>query len=143
MKELQLREFKKELKIMAVSCIGKKEDIARKKASKILKKYDEIFSDNKSGKELFEKEYRRINKEYRKIKDMFDVLKSGKISYSRGETRGVLLIKDIEQVEVRKTKKSFSDDEDESMTNTDVLVITKTGREIIMGSGFQFLRELF
>lgn len=121
-KDLSKWEFEKELKLMAVSCIGIKEDTAKKKASNIFKKYDEIIEYSKSNKEYYEKEYR-------KVKQMFDVLKSGKVSYTRGEElSGVLLIKDIEQIEVRKT---------------DVLIITKNGREIIMGSDFKYLKELF
>lgn len=121
-KELSKWDFEKELKTMAVSCIGVKEDTAKKKASKIFKKYYEILAYSKSDKEYYEKEYR-------KIKNMFDTLKSGTVYYIRGEElKGVLLIRDIEQVEVRKT---------------DVLIITKTGREIIMGSDFKYLKELF
>ena len=121
-KELSKWEFEKELKTMAVSCIGLKEDTAKRKASNIFKKYDEILSYSKSDKEYYEKEYR-------KYRNMFDTLKSGSVTYSRGEeTKGVLLIKDIEQVEVRKT---------------DVLIITKSGREITMGIDFKYLKELF
>lgn len=120
-KELTKWEFEKELKTMAVSCIGVKEDTAKKKASNIFKKYSEIISYSKSDKEYYEKEYI----EYR---NMFNALKSGSVTYTRGEeTEGVLLIKDIEQIEVRKT---------------DVLIITKSGREITMGSGFKYLKEL-
>jgi hypothetical protein len=58
---------------------------------------------------------------------MFDTLKSGVINYTRGKVCGRLLLKDIEQVEVREKH---------------VLLITKTGREILMGSDFDYLVEL-
>jgi hypothetical protein len=58
------------------------------------------------------------------------VLKSGVISYQtfNGTVTGRLLLKNIEQIEVREN---------------DVLLITKTGRQIIMGSDFEYLKELF
>ena len=120
-KDLSKWEFEKELKTMAVSCIGVKEDTAKKKASNIFKKYDEILAYSKSDKEYYEKEYR-------KTKNMFDTLKSGVINYTRGKVVGRLLLKDIEQVEIREK---------------DVLLITKTGREITMGNDFNYLKELF
>lgn len=119
-KNLTKWEFKKELKTMAVSCIGVKEDTAKKKASNIFKKYDEILAYSKSNKEYYEKEYL-------KTRNMFDTLKRGVINYTRGEDVGSLLLKDIEQVEIRQK---------------DVLLITKTGREITMGKDFNYLKEL-
>jgi DNA-binding LytR/AlgR family response regulator len=114
-------EFEKELKKMAVSCIGVKEDTAKKKASNIFKKYDEILAYSKSDKEYYENEYR-------KIKNMFDTLKSGVIKYTRDKDVGKFLLKDIEQVEIREKY---------------VLLITKTGREITLGHDFNYLKELF
>lgn len=123
MEEIKTKwRFLEELKTMAVSCIGNKENTARKKASNTWKKYEEIIAFSKSNNEYYEKKYTEL-------KIMFDVLKSGRISYTIGTgVSGVLLIKDIEQVEIRET---------------DVLIITKTGREIVMGSDFKYLKELF
>jgi hypothetical protein len=114
-------EFECELKKMAVSCIGVKEDTAKRKASNIIKKYDEIISYSKDDKDWYKNQYTKLIK-------MFDTLKSGVINYERGKHAGRLLIKDVEQIEVREN---------------DVLLITKTGREIIMGSDFKYLKELF
>ena len=122
-KELTKRDFEKELKTMAIKCIGLSEYTAKNKASYILKKYDDIIDYSKSNREY-------IQKEYDKIKNMFDVLKSGKVSYSkanRNGVKGILFLKDIEQVEIREE---------------DVYVITKTGREIIMSNDFKFLIEV-
>lgn len=113
--------FEKELKHMAVNCIGLKPDTAKKKACSIFKRYEELISYSVQDKEYFEKEYR-------KTKNMFDTLKSGVIKYTRGEVKGVLLLKDIEQVEIRENN---------------VLLIMKTGREVIFGSDFNYLKELF
>ncbi len=119
--DLSRPEFEKELKEMAVNCIGIKPDAAKKKASTILKKYEAIIAYS-----VFDKEY--YKKEYRKTKQMFETLKSGVINYTSGEDIGRLLLKDIEQVEVREKN---------------VLLITKTGREITVGNDFNYLRELF
>lgn len=120
-KDLTKEEFAKELKIMAVNCIGLKADTAKKKASTIFKKYEAIIEYSKFNKDYYKKEYL-------KTKQMFDTLKSGVINYTRGKDCGRLLLKDIEQVEVREK---------------DVLLITKTGREISMGSDFNYLFDLF
>jgi hypothetical protein len=120
-KELTKRDFERELKTMAIKCIGLSEYTAKNKVSYILKKYDDIIDFSKSNREY-------IQKEYYKIKNMFDTLKSGKLSYTQGDgLKGIIFLKDIEQVEVRKA---------------DVLIITKTGREIIMSSNFKFLMEI-
>lgn len=119
-KELTKRDFERELKTMAIKCIGLSEYTAKNKVSYILKKYDDIIDYSKSNREY-------IQKEYYKIKNMFDTLKSGKVSYTKGDGKGIIFLKDIEQVEVRKA---------------DVLIITKTGREIIMSSNFKFLMEV-
>ncbi len=114
-------EFEKELKTMVVSCIGVKVDTAKKKASALLKKYDEIISSDKTSREYYEKKYYSLLTQ-------FYALKNGRIEYKKVGGSGVLLLKDIEQIEERKD---------------DVLLITKTGREIIMGSDFAFLKEIF
>lgn len=122
MKEIELNKYqlKDELEKMAISCIGVKEATAKNKASKIFKKYSDIISYSSSDHNYYEKQYNRY-------KHMLDVLKSGKINYSGSERKGVILIRDINQVEVRKT---------------DVLVIMKSGREITMGLTFEFLTEI-
>jgi len=120
-KDLSKWGFEQELKEMAVNCIGIKPDTAKKKASTIFKKYESIIEYSASHKEYYEKEYR-------KIKNMFDTFKSGVINYTRGKDTGRLLLKDIEQVEVREE---------------DVLLITKTGRKITMGHDFNYLKDLF
>ena len=47
---LTYHSFEKELKNMAVSCIGLKENTAKKKVSEIMRKYDEIISYSKEEK---------------------------------------------------------------------------------------------
>jgi hypothetical protein len=120
-KEISKWDFEKELKTMAVSCIGVKEATAKKKASDIFKKYSDIISYSLKDKN----EYQQL---YRKTNDMFCALKSGSVSYTSAEVKGVILIKNITQVEVRKQ---------------DVLIVLKNGREIIMSSDFAFLKEIF
>jgi hypothetical protein len=127
-KEITQFDFEKELKTMAVSCIGVKEATAKKKASDIYKKYSGIISYTEEHKD----EYKEL---YYKTKKMFDALKSGSVpyraiaSYSSGDKiQGVLLIENIMQVEVRKE---------------DVLIVMKNGKEIIMSSDFAFLKEIF
>jgi hypothetical protein len=121
-KELTQWGFKKELKEMAVSCIGNKEGTAKKKAADLFEKYKGIISYSTLDRDW----YKNISEEnYLKFK----ALKNGYINYARGEdTKGLLLIKDIEQVEIRKE---------------DVLIITKTGREVIMGKNFKWIEGLF
>ena len=120
-KELNKWDFKDELRAMAASCIGVKEATAKRKASALFKKYDEIIARSKWDKDYYKNQYRRAN-------DMFNVLRSGSVNYARGKIRGVLLIKDIEQVEVREN---------------DVLLTTKTGREITLGNDFEYLKDIF
>ena len=121
--KLTMWDFEAELKTMAVSCIGVKESTAKKKASLIFKKYEDLLSYSKSDKEYAENELLEM-----KLK--FEVLKLGRICYSGqgGNVKGFLLIKDIEQIEIRETE---------------VLIIMKTGREIKMDSGFKYLKDLF
>ena len=120
-KNLTSWEFYDELKAMAVSCVGLKPDTAKKKASNLFKKYEDIIEYSSSQKGYYEKEFHKTRK-------MFDILKSGVVKYSKGKTVGSLLLKDIEQIEIREK---------------DVLLITKTDREIIMGEDFKLLIELF
>jgi len=121
-KEIHKRDFEKELKTMAVSCIGVKEATAKKKASDIFKKYSDIISWTIEDKNQYQQLYRKTN-------DMFCALKSGSVSYTRdNKVKGVILIKNITQVEV---------------TKQEVLIVLKNGREIIMSSDFAFLKEIF
>ncbi len=119
--ELTKWGFKDELRAMAVSCIGVKETTAKKKASALFKKYDEIIAWSKTDNDFYKENYRRI-------RNMFDALKSGSVNYVSGKREGVLLIKDIEQVEVREK---------------DVLLTTKTGREIELSNDFEYLKDIF
>ena len=120
-KDLTKWDFEKEIKEMAVNCIGLKPEAAKKKASALFKKYEEIIENSTSDKEYYKRQYFRIQQ-------MFNTLKSGVINYKRGRYDGRLLLKDIEQIEIRETN---------------VLLITKTGREIPMGNNFDYLKELF
>jgi hypothetical protein len=119
-KELTSSSFSKELQDMAVSCIGLKENTAKKKVSEIMRKYDEIISYSKE-----EKEYDEI--QLGRYRTLFDTLKSGRIYYRMDELKGYLLIRDIEQIEVSKKN---------------VVVTLKTGREIKFSTDFEYLSEL-
>ena len=118
--ELTSSSFEKELQDMAVSCIGLKENTAKKKVSEIMRKYDEIISYSKEEKEYDEIQHTRL---YR----LFNTLKSGRIDYTKGELKGYLLIRDIEQIEV---------------STKNVVVTLKTGREIVFPTDFEYLSEL-
>ena len=120
-KGLNKWDFKDELRAMAASCIGVKEATAKRKASVLLKKYDEIIARTKRDNDYYRDQYRRTNK-------MFIALKSGSVNYVSCKIEGVLLIKDIEQVEVREN---------------DVLLTTKAGREITLGNDFEYLKDIF
>ena len=119
--ELTKRDFEKELKAIVVSCIGVKEATAKKKASAIFRKYEELISWSKSDGEYYRTQYFRE-------RDTSNALRTGRVHYKTGDIKGVLLIKDIEQVEVREK---------------DVLLTTKAGREISLGKDFEYLREVF
>jgi len=113
---------------MTASCIGLKPATAKKKADKIFEKYDSIIcSSSNYNSTYYEKKYEQIRKK-------FEILKQGYITYYKGETRGKLFFKDIEQIEI--IKSVISKD------TIDVLLITKTGRQINMGSDFEFLIDL-
>lgn len=120
--DLYKYRFRKELMNMAVSCVGLKPSTAKKKAYSIFEKYDSIISYSSScNSEYYEEKY------WESVKKL-NTLKRGSVEYSRGEIKGIILLKDIEQIEVRQK---------------DVLLITKTGREIIMGEDFKYLKDLF
>ena len=119
--ELTKRDFEEEIKTMAISCIGVKEATAKKKASAIFRKYEKLISSSESWEEHYRTQYFRE-------RDISNALRTGRVHYRRGDIKGVLLIKDIEQVEVREK---------------DVLLITKAGREISLGEDFEYLREVF
>lgn len=120
-KDLLKWNFEKELKIMAESCIGVKPDTAKKKASNLFKKYDDIIHIRLSTKEYYEKQYYLT-------KQKFDTLKSGVIEYQGFGKTGKIFLKDIEQIEKREK---------------DILLIMKTGREITLGKSFDYLLDLF
>jgi hypothetical protein len=118
--ELTICSFKKELKDMAVSCIGLKENTAKSKVSKIIKKYDEIICYSKRDRDSYKKEYYRYMR-------LFNTLKSGIIYSESNEVRSYILIRDIERIEVSKKN---------------VVVTLKTGREISFSTDFEYLSEL-
>ena len=126
--ELYKYEFRKELMDMAASCVGLKPDTAKKKVHKIFEKYHPIisYSTNYSS-DYYEKKYEQAKKK-------LEILKQGYIIYYKGDTRGKLFLKDIEQIEVIKSVMSKG--------TIDVLLITKTGRQINMGSDFEYLIDL-
>lgn len=115
------RDFAVELRDMAVKCIGCKPNTVKKKANKILKKYDELINYSVSDRDYY-------IKEYDKMRQMYNALKTGVVSYTNGKIYGKLLIKDIEQVELKEN---------------DVILKMKNGRQIIMGSDFAYLYEMF
>ena len=120
-KELTKLDFEKELKTMAINCIGVKEATAKEKASAIFRKYEELISSSESwGKYYRDKYFRELQ--------VTNALRTGSVSYEGGNVEGVLSIKDIEQVEVRERG---------------VLLTTKPGREIVLDSEFEFLRDIF
>ena len=119
--ELRKWAFQKELIDMVASCVVLKPNTAKKKAAAIFDKYEPLISSSQS----LETYYKNRSNEF---ETKFNTLKKGYVSYVRGDIEGKLLIKDIEQIEVRKT---------------DVLLITKTGREISMGLDFKYLKDLF
>ena len=119
--ELTKWDFKDELRAMAASCIGVKEATAKKKASALFKKYDEIIARTKRDNDYYRDKYRRTN-------NMFEALRSGNVNYVSGKIEGVLLIKDIEQVEVREES---------------VLLTTKGGREISLVKDFEYSKYIF
>jgi hypothetical protein len=118
--ELTIYSFEKELKDMAVSCIGLKENTAKSKVSKIITKYEEIISHSKRDKDY-------IMEKFHRYRTLFDTLKSGRIYYETNDLEGYLLIRDIEQIEVSKKN---------------VVVTLKTGREIKFSTDFEYLSEI-
>jgi hypothetical protein len=126
--KLYREDFRKEIMDMAESCTALKPSTAKRKMGDIFKKYHPIicYSTN------FSSDY--YEKKYEQIKVKFETLKKGYISYYRGETQGKLFLKDIEQIEIRKSVISKD--------TIDVLLITKTGREINMGPNFEYLIDL-
>lgn len=126
--KLNREDFRKEIMDMVESCTALKPSTAKRKVDNILKKYRPIicYSTN------FTSAY--YEKKYEQIKVKFETLKQGYINYYKGGTRGKLLLKDIEQIEI--IKSVISKD------TIDVLLITKTGRQINMGSDFEYLIDL-
>ena len=114
-------DFEKELKTTAESCVGVKEATARRKASALFKKYEELISYSKRDAEYYKTQY------YRE-RNIANALRTGRVEYRQGKVQGVLSIRDIEQIEIKVG---------------DVLLITKTGREITLGEDFEFLRDIF
>lgn len=113
-------EFERELLAMAVACTKLSPSTAKKKAASLFKKYQGIIEYSKDDIEDKRKKHERLC-------NMYDALKSGTISYVRGGASGKILLKSIEQVEVRES---------------DILITTKSGREVAMGLGFRYLKEL-
>jgi hypothetical protein len=119
-KDLRRWNFEKEMKALAVSCIGLKPDTAKRKAAILFRKYEPIIEHSSNEVGYFE---RRYNEECKK----FNTLKSGLIHYIDGENKGSILLKQIVRIELRKK---------------DVLIITKTGHEVVLSNDFNYLREL-
>ena len=120
-KEITKRKFREELKTMALSCIGLKPNTVNKKVNNFFNKYYELISYDVETKNYYEKEYRETM-------NMFNTLKSGIIKYKHFKTEGIIILKDIQQVEVH---------------DNGVLIILKSGREINCSKDFAYLKELF
>jgi hypothetical protein len=114
-------KFRDELKTMAISCIGVKPNTVNKKVNAIFKKYDELISYDEVDKNYYEKKYDQLSIKY-------NTLKSGIIKYEHFNSKGIILLKDIQQVEVH---------------GNGVLIILKSGREIKCSKDFEYLLELF
>lgn len=129
MEQEELRKWglQKELINMAASCVGLKPNTAKKKAAAIFDKYEHLISSCQS----LETYYKNRSNDF---ETKFKILKKGYITYYRGDTQGKLRLKDIEQIEIRKSVMSKD--------TMDVLLITKTGRQITMGSDFEYLIDL-
>ena len=127
MEQLRKWGFQKELINMAESCVGLKPNTAKKKAAAIFDKYEHLISSSES----LETYYKNRSNEF---ETKFNTLKKGYVSYVTGNTEGKLLIKDIEQIEVISSVVSKD--------IIDVLLITKTGRQINMGADFKYLKDL-
>jgi hypothetical protein len=113
--------FKQELIKLAEGCTKLKPITARKKALNIWDKYDSLISYDSGQK-------KRCEQNLERIKLMYNTLKAGKINiYRGGNFHGTLLLKEIAQIEIR---------------DKDVLIFTKSGREVLLSSDFQFLQEL-
>ena len=119
-KDLDKWTFESEMKAMAVSCIGLKPETAKRKVATLFKKYDCIIENHSANVGYYEKLYQEERKK-------FNTLKSGLIHYISGENKGSILLKQIVRIELRKK---------------DVLIITKTGHEVVLSNDFQYLREL-
>lgn len=121
--DLYRYEFRTELMNMAASCVGLKPSTAKKKADSIFQKYKSIICYSSDHTPDY------YNERYAVLSKKFSVLKKGYVNYRRGDNiSGILLLKDIEQIEVREK---------------DILLITKNGREITMGEDFKYLEDLF
>ena len=121
--DLYRYEFRTELMNMAASCVGLKPSTAKKKIDSIFQKYKSIICSSSN----YTPDY--YNEKYALLHKKFLALRRGNIAYSRwNDTTGILLLKDIEQIEV---------------TGKNILLITKTGREITMGEDFKYLEDLF
>lgn len=118
--DLKHWEFQRELIAMAASCVGLKPNTAKRKAAAVFDKYRIIISSSESMEDY----YRNRGTEFER---KFYALKKGSVEYIKGKVQGKLLIKDIEQIEVKET---------------DILIITKTGRQITLGSDFKYLIDL-
>ena len=105
---------------MAASCVGNKPSTAVRKARDLFNKYEPLIEYSIHNREYDKKEIRRLN-------DLVKTYKSGVIKYSNETMKGTLRIKDIEQVDVREK---------------DVLIVMRSGREVVVGSDFAYLRDL-
>ena len=113
--------FINELKNMAVSCIGVKPNTVNKKVNAICKKYQELISYSEEDKNYYKKESEKMRIKY-------NTLKSGIIKYEDFNSKGIIILKDIQQVEV---------------DSNGVLIILKSGKQIKCSKDFEYLLELF
>ena len=118
--DLNCWDFKKEIEKMAISCIGLKPETAKRKASNVWRKYSCLISSSESLKNYYKDHSVHMSTK-------FDTLKKGLVEYKRGNIYGKLLLRDIEQIEV---------------LEDGIFIITKSGREIKMGSDFKYLNDL-
>ena len=114
-------EFREELKKMVVSCIGLNPNTINKKTNNIFKKYGKLIFDT-------EEQVNYYIERYKKISTKFETLKSGIIKYEVDNSSGIILLKEIVQVEEH---------------SHGVLIILKNGRKIELSEGFAYLKELF
>lgn len=112
-------DLREEMIEMAAKCVGLKENSAKQKARELFKKYKDAIA-SQPDVDFYKDLCNRSEKILR-------IISSGTISFVTDQGSGLILVKDISEIQEREDK--------------NIVVIMKTGRSHLFSNKFEYIKE--